>query len=247
MSGERELKKEWIFNIAFNRWQLNRPKYVGRLSEAIRACAPKTEEAWREYYMHEVPKKHIPSDWQRLGETMAEQLISVGERLYVKISENLQAEVEAISKEDCIAYVEEVVIRRTFEGYLSEKQTVHEQLKDYLIASGFQQLEIRPAPAEWEGSYQVDFYIPLSSGGSGSQKYIGIQIKPITYNQFAEKDKCHEWMKASHECFFRDFGGRVYILFSYAEKGQKVIANREVLDEIASDMKSLLQKEESAN
>ncbi len=36
--------KEWILNIAFNRWQFNRPRYVGKLSEAIRACAPRTVE-----------------------------------------------------------------------------------------------------------------------------------------------------------------------------------------------------------
>jgi hypothetical protein len=34
------MAKEWVLNIAFNRWQLNRPRYVGRVAEAIRACAP---------------------------------------------------------------------------------------------------------------------------------------------------------------------------------------------------------------
>jgi hypothetical protein len=41
--------KEWVLNIAFNRWQFNRPRYVGRLSESIRACAPRTLEDWERY------------------------------------------------------------------------------------------------------------------------------------------------------------------------------------------------------
>jgi hypothetical protein len=49
-SKKRSFKeKEWALNIAFNRWQFNRPRYVGRLSESIRACAPRTLEDWERY------------------------------------------------------------------------------------------------------------------------------------------------------------------------------------------------------
>ncbi len=33
MSKRKPDAKEWVLNIAFNRWQFNRPRYVGKLSE----------------------------------------------------------------------------------------------------------------------------------------------------------------------------------------------------------------------
>ncbi|MFZ8786193.1 MjaI family restriction endonuclease [Thermocrinis sp.] len=44
------MAKEWVLNIALNRWQYNRPKYVGKVSEEIRNCQPKSLEDWRKYY-----------------------------------------------------------------------------------------------------------------------------------------------------------------------------------------------------
>ncbi|MDW8067961.1 MAG: MjaI family restriction endonuclease, partial [Anaerolineae bacterium] len=72
------MAKEWVLNIAFNRWQLNRPRYVGRVAEAIRACAPKSPEEWEQYYFREVPQKHVPAKWQMLGPTMQKHLEEVG-------------------------------------------------------------------------------------------------------------------------------------------------------------------------
>ncbi len=37
MSKQKREAKEWVLNIAFNRWQLNRPRYVGKLSAHISA------------------------------------------------------------------------------------------------------------------------------------------------------------------------------------------------------------------
>lgn len=92
------MPKEWVLNIAFNRWQLNRPRYVGYLAEAIRACAPRTEKEWEQYYYRKVPENHVPRGWQRFGSTMEEHLEEVGRRLFAKISEQLRAEVEEITE-----------------------------------------------------------------------------------------------------------------------------------------------------
>lgn len=90
--------KEWILNIAFNRWQFNRPRYVGKLSEAIRQCAPRTLDEWRTYYLEKV----LPEGGSLLGSTMEEHLNDIGRRLFVKISEQMWAEIGAISEEDCV-------------------------------------------------------------------------------------------------------------------------------------------------
>jgi len=220
--------KEWVLNIAFNRWQFNRPKYVGKLSEAIRECAPKSLRDWERYYREQVPRKHVPEGWQMLGDDMDEHLREIGRRLYAKISEQLKAEVEAITENDCINYVREVVINRTYNGYVTEKRTVYEQLEQAL------KVKLEPAPDEWDRRYNVDFYIPVGD------KAIGVQIKPITYSQTPEIHKWREWMRKSHERFERERGGKVFIVFSVTEKGgAKKIFNPEVIGEIQAEIERL--------
>ncbi len=214
--------KEWVLNIAFNRWQLNRPRYVGRLSEAIRECAPKTLDEWRDYYFSKVKP-----DGELFGDTMEEHLDEVGRRLYIKISEQLRAEIDAITEEDCIRYVHEVVLRRTFEGYQTEKQTIYEQLGNSLG------IKLQPAPDEWDRAYNVDFYIPV--GGA----HIGIQIKPTTYEQTPEPHKWRQWMQESHKRFEADHGGKVFIVFSVKQNEKKVIANPEVVEAIREEIERL--------
>lgn len=85
------MPKEWILNSATNRFQLNFKRNVGAVSEAIRTCAPKTVDEWREYYFAEVrSKQHIEE---------------LGRKLYVKITEVIASEVEEITEEDCIHYM----------------------------------------------------------------------------------------------------------------------------------------------
>ncbi len=224
----RKEAKEWVLNIAFNRWQFNRPKYVGKLAEAIRECAPKSLENWKRYYHEQVPQKHVPEGWQMFGRNMDEHLTEIGRRLYVKISEQLKAEVDAITETDCIQYVREVVINRTYEGYITEKRTVYEQLEQMLG------VKLIPAPDERDRRYNVDFFIPVGD------KAVGIQIKPITYTQTPEIHKWREWMQASHEQFEREQGGKVFVVFSVSQKGGiKRIFNPEIVDEILAEMKRL--------
>jgi hypothetical protein len=220
------MAKEWVLNIAFNRWQLNRPRYVGRVAEAIRACAPKSFEEWEQYYYSQVPEKHVPVGWQMLGSTMREHLEEVGRRLFVKISEQLRAEVDAITEEDCIEYVRDVVIRRTYEGYLTEKRTVYEQLEQALG------VKLHPAPDEWDRRYNVDFFIPIAN------RCIGIQIKPVTYSQTPELHKWQEWMRRSHQRFESEQGGKAFIVFSVTEKGgRKHILNEDIVDQIRDELR----------
>jgi hypothetical protein len=219
--------KEWILNIAFNRWQFNRPRYVGKLSEAIRQCAPKTQQEWEEYYFSKVKP-----EGELLGDTMEEHLNEVGRRLYAKISEQLRSEIESVIEEDCIEYVRDVVIRRTYEGYQTEKKTVYEQLEDKLG------VKLEPASDEWDRAYNVDFYIPVG------QSFIGIQIKPTTYEQTPEWHKWREWMQESHKRFENEVGGKVFIVFSIKQGKAKEIANPEVIIEIKNEIERLRQMSE---
>ena len=48
-------------------------------------------------------------------------LIELGKKLYIKISEVIRAEIDDITEDDCINFVINLVINRTFDGYVSEK------------------------------------------------------------------------------------------------------------------------------
>ena len=200
-------KKEWVLNKAFNRWRLNRHQCVGKLSEMIRGLAPKTLEEWERHYLS--LKEPPPGVESMLGKTMEEHLKEVGCRLYERISQDLRAEVEAITEEDCIQYVREVVINRTYEGYETEKETVYKQIEPMLG------VKLEPAPDEWDRTYNVDFYIPVGD------KAIGIQIKPTTYEQTPELHNWRQWIQESHQRFTDKHGGQVFIVFSVKKGRQK--------------------------
>ena len=175
------MKKEWILNIATNRWGLNKKNSVGPVSEWIRECAPKTIDEWEEFYL------------KKLGDFLSKKEINVqsdeylehlGKKLYIKITEVIRAEIEEVSEEDCINYIRNLVINRTYEGYHTEVKTIYQLLQKKLDT------EIKPAPDEWDRLYNVDFYIEIKS------KFIGLQIKPISYSQTPEIHKWKEWLRS---------------------------------------------------
>jgi len=207
------MPKEWILNSAINRWGLQKKKQVGAVSDEIRKCSPKTPKDWQEYYFKNVyPKKH---------------LVEIGKKLYIKISEVLQAEIENITEQDCIDYVINLVINRTFDGYVSEKQTIYGQLQDILG------VKIEPAPDEWDRLFNVDFYIKIK------ERYIGLQIKPVGYAFITQIIKEHEVQKQTHKEFTAKYGGKVFYIYSVKEGDKKVIYNKEVIDEIKQEIKRL--------
>lgn len=204
------MAREWILNQAINRWGLQKKKVVGAVSDEIRKCSPKTEKDWEGYYYKKVyPKRH---------------LIEVGKKLYIKISEVCRAEIDTITERDCINYVINLVIKRTFDGYTTEKETIYGQLQDIL------RIKIEPAPDEWDRLYNVDFYIKIKN------KYIGLQIKPAGFPYITEILKEIEIQKKTQKKFTEKFGGEVFTIFSVKEGDKKVIYNKEIIKEIKQEI-----------
>lgn len=211
------MAKEWILNSAMNRFQLNFKKNVGATSESIRTCSPKTLEEWREYYFSHVrPEEHI---------------VELGKRLYVKITEVIQSEVAEITEDDCIQYMKQLVIDRTFDGYMTEIKTVYGQLQHQLG------VKIEAAPDEWDRLYNVDFFINIG------QAYIGLQIKPVTFGggtiQLPEIFKEKSIQLETHQAFIDHFGGKVFYVYSANKGEKKEICNPEVIAEIAAEIRRL--------
>jgi len=218
------VSKEWILNIATNRWGLNKKNSVGPTSQWIRECSPKTVEEWREFYFAKladlVREKGMPLSAQAYLEDL-------GRKLYVKITEVIEAEIREVTEEDCIQYIHELVINRTYNGYLTEIETIYDRLQREL------NIEIKPAPDKWDRLYNVDFYIPIG------KKYLGLQIKPITYEQTPEVYRWKEWLIKTHQKFEKDYGGKVFIIFSIKQDNRKEIYNPEVIEEIRKEIRKL--------
>lgn len=208
------MAKEWILNSATNRFQLNFKRNVGATSEAIRKCAPKSLQEWQDYYFSNVKSE--------------EHIVELGKKLYVKITEVLVAEIDEISEEDCINYIKELVIDRTYDGYIREIKTIYDQLQEIL------KVKIEPAPDEWDRLFNVDFFIKIRD------KYIGLQIKPVSQvfsipEIYKEKGIQHK----SHIEFTQKFGGKVFYLYSCKHGDKKIIVNTEVIDEIKTEITHL--------
>ena len=208
------MAKEWILNSAMNRFQLNFKRNVGPTSESIRKCSPKTLEEWQEYYFANVKSKSHIED--------------LGKKLYIKITEIIQSEVNEVSEQDCIDYMLELVINRTFDGYITEIQTIYGQLQNILG------VKIEAAPDEWDRLFNVDFFIKIK------EKYIGLQIKPInTGIQIPEIHKEYALQLETHKKFTAKFGGKVFYIFSEKVNGKKEIANKEIITEIQNEINRL--------
>ena len=207
------MSKEWILNASTGRFQFNFKRNVGAVAEEIRKCEPKTLEDWQEYYFSSV---YSPGDLEDLGR-----------RLYIKITEVIQAEVHSITEQDCISYIRNLVLNRTFEGYLTEKTTVYERLQKLLDVA------IEPAPDEWDRVYNVDFFIRVADA------FIGLQIKPMTFFNTNEYYKWRDIQKATHQKFQQKFGGAIFTVVSVKQGTEKTIANPEIILEIEQEIARL--------
>lgn len=195
------MAKEWILNSVMNRFQLNFKRNVGSISESIRNCSPKTIDEWREYYFKNVRSREYIED--------------LGRKLYTKITEVIRAEVDDITEEDCINYMLQLVIDRTFDGYMTEINTIYGQLQKIL------EVRIKPALDEWDRLFNVDFYIRIGS------KYIGLQIKPVNIGiQLPEIFKEYSLQAETHQKFTEVFGGKVFYLFSQKMEIEKKLPTK---------------------
>jgi len=195
------------------RWGLTKKTRVGPVSELIRKCSPKSIKKWESYYFKNVYSK--------------QHLEELGRRLYIKITEVCQAEIENIEEEDCINFITNLVINRTYDGYQSEIQTIYGQLQEALG------VKVEPAPDEWDRGYNVDFFIKVKD------RYIGLQIKPAGYAYIPQIINELEFQKRTHKKFTDKYGGKVFYIISVKEGKKKIIYNPEVIEEIRNEIERL--------
>jgi hypothetical protein len=223
VEGEnKKYYREKVLNDTLNRWGLNKASSVGKTSELIRKCSPDDYQQWVNFYFKEAFQEK--KNGMKITKEFLKQL---GEKLFEKIKV-VQEEISQVTEEECIDYVENLIVNRTFEGYMTEKQTIYEQLQKLIM------VEIKPAPDEWDRIYNVDFYCQLKK-----DYYIGIQVKPVSFVEDIQHN-IHLMHENSRKKFKEDFGGSVYYIYSVKKGDKKVIANPEIVDYMKKEIESVL-------
>ena len=216
-------KKEHVLNYACQLYQLSRPAKVGAVMALIRECQPSTYEQWKEWYF-----KNAYTATKTPVKLSVESLTELGERLYEKIQTFVIPEwQEAFSQltlQDCIDYIYNLTINRTYDGYVREKSVVNDGL-----AKKFPYVTFEESDPELDHAGDIDYVAKVG-------KYqFGIQIKPVTANANFGGYSLSERMKASFNDFTEKYGGKVFIVYSL--KGE--IANKDVIESIEKEIERL--------
>ena len=216
-------KKEKVLNYSCQTYQLSRPNKVGAVMSLIRDCQPKNFEEWEKYYFEKaytVNKNPVKITIENLNE--------LGERLYVKIKEIVIPEwTEAFNQltlQDCIAYIYNLTINRTYDGFIREKSVINDNL-----AKLFPEVRFEESDPQLDHAGDIDYL------GWVSNNAFGIQIKPVTGKANFGNYSQTERMKASFHDYTEKYKGKVFIIFSIDDK----IQNEEIIQEIAKEIERL--------
>lgn len=216
-------KKEKVLNYACQTYQLSRPNKVGAVMALIRECQPQTIEEWEKWYF-----ENAETAGKNTCKITKESLTELGERLYAKITEVVipewQEAFAQLTELDCIDYIFNLTINRTYDGYIREKSVVNDGL-----AKLFPELAFEESDSELDHAGDIDYIVRLNN------KAFGIQIKPTTAKANFGNYSPSERMKANFDDFTSRFGGKVFIVFSLDGE----IANLEVVDEIRKEIERL--------
>ncbi len=215
--------KEHILNYSCSKYHLSRPYNVGEVMALIRDCQPSSYEEWQKWYFDNAFTK-CKNPTRITPETLRE----LGERLYAKIRTFVIPEWESVFRElteqDCVDYIYNLTINRTYDGYITEKSIVNN-----VLAKEFPAVTFEESDPESDHAGDIDYIAKVGD------KAFGIQIKPVTAQANFAGYSLTERMKASFEAFTEQNGGAVFIVFSLDGE----IANPDVIGRIGEEIRLL--------
>lgn len=219
-------KKEKVLNYACQTYQLSRPNKVGVVMSLIRECQPKSIQDWEKWYL-----ENAHTDGKNSVKVTKDVLKELGERLYVKIKEIVipewQEAFNQLTLQDCVDYIYNLTINRTYDGFNREISVVTGTL-----AKEFPEVKFVESEPELDHAGDIDYL------GWIGDKAFGIQIKPVTAKASFGNYSPSERMKASFREFEKKYGGKVFIIFSVDDE----IKNKEILKEVQDEIKRLSNK-----
>lgn len=216
-------KKEHVLNYACQLYQLSRPSKVGAVMALIRECQPASYEEWKKWYF-----ENAYTATKTPVKLSIDSLTELGERLFEKIQTfvipDWQEAFSQLTLQDCIDYIYNLTINRTYDGYIREKSVVNDGL-----AKMFPDITFKESDPELDHAGDIDYVAKVG-------KYqFGIQIKPVSANANFGGYSLSERMKASFNDFTEQYGGKVFIVYSL--KGE--ISNKDVIDSICEEINRL--------
>lgn len=215
--------KEKVLNYACQTYQLSRPNKVGAVMALIRECQPKSLEEWEKWYFEKAK-----TDGKTPLKITEETIKELGERLYTKITEIVipewQEAFKNLTLQDCVDYIYNLTIHRTYDGFIQEKLVTTEGLEKRFPGIRFE-----------ESDPQLDHAGDIDYIGWVESKAFGIQIKPVTSKANFGNYSASERMKASFESFAGKYGGKVFIIYSLDGE----VGNKEVFYDIEKEIKRL--------
>lgn len=216
-------KKEKVLNYTCQTYQLSRPNKVGGVMALIRECQPKTIHEWEQWYFEKAftesknPTKITQEILQELGERLHEKITDV-------VIPEWQAAFQELTLQDCIDYIYNLTIQRTYDGYVREKSVVNDGL-----AKLFPQIKFIESDTDLDHAGDIDYL------GLVGQYAFGIQIKPVTSKSNFGTYSATERMKANFRDFEEKYKGKVFIVFSLDGE----IANEEIIQQIEIEIKRI--------
>jgi len=215
--------KEFLLNYTNRRWGLTKTTKVGEVMSLIRQCQPKSFGEWHTWYF-----ENAATNTKQPVKVTKEILTELGERLYSKLKETVIPQItdaiRTLTLEDCIDYIYQLTIYRTYDGYLTEKSVVFDNL-----AKVFKDVQFEESDPELDHAGDIDFI------GKVSEKAFGLQIKPVTVNANLGNYDVSARMQNSFRDFQNKYGGQVFIIYSVDEK----IMNKDVYDKIRTEIERL--------
>lgn len=215
--------KEFLLNYTNRYWGLTKTTKVGEVMSLIRQCQPNSFEEWEKWYF-----ENAFTNTKKPEKVTKETLRELGERLYSKLKETIIPQVvEAINTltfEDCIEYIYQLTIYRTYDGYMTEKSVVFDNL-----AKVFKEVTFEESDPQLDHAGDIDFI------GKVGNFAFGLQIKPVTANANLGNYDVSARMQNSFRDFQEKYGGQVFIVYSVDDK----IMNKDVYDKIKTEIERL--------
>lgn len=137
-----------------------------------------------------------------------------------------EAAFKRISKRDCVDYIFNLTVNRTYDGFIREKSVIEDNL-----AKQFPKINFQASDPELDHAGDIDYL-----GWVGDRAF-GIQIKPVTTKANFGNYSATARMQRSFEDFTAKYGGKVFIIFSVDDK----IYNAEVIEQIKAEINRLSQ------
>lgn len=222
-------KKEKMLNYTCQTYHLTRPKKVGATMALIRKCQPQTIEEWEVSYF-----KQAFTEEENSSKITEESLKELGKQLYTKITEVVKPEwtqaFESITIDDCISYIKDVTINRTYDGYLCEKSVISDLTKD------LPELRFDESNPKLDHAGNIDYIIKVGEG----EQAIGIQIKPTSARTILGAGPLMKRTESSFQDFKEQYKGEVFIVFT---SKNKIYKKEEVIKEIRQEIDRLSKEE----